>query len=104
MFHFPYRTLAALAVAASMLPSLDAAAASPLPAPALDVPAASVKGPQTAVFAGGCFWGVAGGYRPERGGTKAASGNPGGNPQTGDTGMDTTGLTASAGLAEVRLA
>src|SRR6266702_3912601 len=43
MFHFPCRTVAALAVAAGMLPLLDASAASPLPAPAQDVAAASVE-------------------------------------------------------------
>src|SRR5437763_2568899 len=78
MFHFPYRTLAALAVAAGMLPSLDAAAASPLPAPAQDIPATSVKGPQTAVFAGGCFWGVEAVFRHVKGVKRAVSGYAGG--------------------------
>src|SRR5262245_59587000 len=36
-------------------PSLAATA---VPAPATDVPMASAPGQQTAVFAGGCFWGV----------------------------------------------
>src|SRR6266568_8391424 len=30
----------------------------PFPAPAIDAPLASAKTQQTAVFAGGCFWGV----------------------------------------------
>ena len=46
-------------IAALALLALTATAgAAPLPQPAVDIPAASVKGPQTAVFAGGCFWGV----------------------------------------------
>ena len=52
--------------------------AAPLPAPALDVPTASVKGPQTAVFAGGCFWGVEAVFRHVRGVTRAVSGYAGG--------------------------
>jgi len=30
----------------------------PFPAPAIDAPVATTKSQQTAVFAGGCFWGV----------------------------------------------
>src|SRR5258708_12737080 len=30
----------------------------PFPAPAIDAPLAAAKSQQTAVFAGGCFWGV----------------------------------------------
>src|SRR5437764_2983995 len=101
MFHFPYRTLAALAGAAGMLPSLDAAAASPLPAPAQDVPAASVKGPQTAVFAGGCFWGVEAVYRHVKGVTKAVSGYAGGNAKTADYETVSTGMTGHAESVEV---
>src|SRR5208283_18309 len=54
------------------------AAAAPLPAAAVDIPPASVKGPQTAVFAGGCFWGVEAVFRHVKGVTKAVSGYAGG--------------------------
>ena len=101
MFHFPYRTLAALAVATGMLPSLDAAAASPLPAPAQDVPAASVKRPHTAVFAGGCFWGVEAVFRHVKGVTKAVSGYAGGNARTADYERVSTGSTGHAESVEV---
>jgi peptide-methionine (S)-S-oxide reductase len=48
-----------------------------LPAPALDV-AASGSGLQTAVFAGGCFWGVQGVFEHVKGVTRAVSGYTGG--------------------------
>lgn len=67
--------------------------AAPLPAPSKDIPAASVKGPQTAVFAGGCFWGVEAVFRHVKGVNKAVSGYAGGAQRadyeevsTGDTG------------------
>jgi peptide-methionine (S)-S-oxide reductase len=89
MFRLSPRTLAAMAVVtASLLQPLPsrAAAASPLPAPATDIPAASAKGPQTAVFAGGCFWGVEAVFRHVKGVTKAVSGYAGGGPKTADYG------------------
>ena len=68
-------------------------AAALLPAPATDIAAASVKGPQTAVFAGGCFWGVEAVFRHVKGVNKAVSGYAGGAQRadyeevsTGDTG------------------
>ena len=54
------------------------AATSALPPPAVDIPAASVKGPQTAVFAGGCFWGVEAVFRHVKGVERAVSGYAGG--------------------------
>jgi len=102
MFRFPYRNLAALAVAlAGVLQTLDVGAASPLPAAATDVPAASVKGPQTAVFAGGCFWGVEAVYRHVKGVTKAVSGYAGGNAKSADYQMVSTGMTGHAESVEV---
>ncbi len=66
-------------IAALALPVLAAyAGAAPLPAPAVDIPAASVKSPQTAVFAGGCFWGVEAVFRHVKGVTRAVSGYAGG--------------------------
>ncbi len=64
-----------------------------LPPPAADI-ATSGSGPQTATFAGGCFWGVQGVFEHVKGVTKAVSGYAGGsvaNPgyeqvSTGETG------------------
>jgi peptide-methionine (S)-S-oxide reductase len=72
----------------------SAGQAAPLPAPAVDIPAASVKGPQTAVFAGGCFWGVEAVFRHVKGVTRAVSGYAGGtvkNPSYEDVGSGRTG-------------
>ncbi len=49
----------------------------PLPPPALDMPK-DTTGLQTAVFAGGCFWGVQGVFEHVRGVTQAVSGYSGG--------------------------
>jgi peptide-methionine (S)-S-oxide reductase len=58
--------------------SLAPVEAAPLPAPATDIPAALAKGPQTAVFAGGCFWGVEAVFRHVKGVSRAVSGYAGG--------------------------
>ena len=68
----------------------DAAA----PAPAVDIRGVRQKAPQTAVFAGGCFWGVEAVFRHVKGVSRAVSGYAGGttkNPtyeqvSSGDTG------------------
>ena len=49
-----------------------------LPAPAADVPLAAVSSEDTAVFAGGCFWGVEGVFEHVRGVKSAMSGYAGG--------------------------
>ena len=64
-----------------------------IPAPAVDEPAGGQKS-ETAVFAGGCFWGVQGVFQHVKGVSKAVSGYAGGLAQTahyedvsnGDTG------------------
>ena len=45
-----------------------------LPAPTTDIPATSAKGPQTAVFAGGCFWGVDAVFKHVKGVSNVVSG------------------------------
>jgi peptide-methionine (S)-S-oxide reductase len=70
------------------------AQAAPLPVPASDIPASSVKGMQTAVFAGGCFWGVEAVFRHVKGVTAAVSGYAGGmtvNPTYEQVGMGRSG-------------
>ena len=46
---------------------------------------ASATGPQTAVFAGGCFWGVQGVFQRVKGVTHAVSGYTGGANETATT-------------------
>lgn len=96
------RTIArTLASGLSML--LGAAVhAAPLPAPAVDTPRASTPGTQTAVFAGGCFWGVEAVFRHVKGVQSAVSGYAGGrtkNPTYEDV---TTGMTGHAESVEVK--
>ncbi len=58
----------------------DAAASKALPAPAIDVPAAA--GLQTAVLAGGCFWGMEGVFEHVKGVKNVMSGYSGGAANT----------------------
>ncbi len=92
------KSLATLAVAA--LPAV-AIAGSPLPAPAQDIPAASMKGQQTAVFAGGCFWGVEAVFRHTKGVVSAVSGYAGGDAKTADYETVSTGRTGHAESVQV---
>lgn len=104
MFLQTFRTLAAAAITAAVFlqPSpAHAAVASPLPAPATDIPATSATGPQTAVFAGGCFWGVEAVFRHVKGVSKAVSGYAGGGPKTADYEMVSTGMTGHAESVQV---
>jgi len=72
-----------------------------LPVPAADVPAASSKGPQTAVFAGGCFWGVEAVFRHVKGVTGAVSGYAGGTAKTADYELVSSGTTRHAEAVQV---
>ena len=65
-----------------------------LPAPAVDLPAADA--PQTAVFAGGCFWGVQGVYQHTNGVLNAVSGYAGGAKETANYPASGTGTTGHA--------
>jgi peptide-methionine (S)-S-oxide reductase len=66
--------LMALGLAACM----SSTTAGPLPDPAVDIPLAKVASVETAVFAGGCFWGVEAVFENVKGVSKAVSGYAGG--------------------------
>ena len=53
-----------------------------IPAPAVDTPAAEATGTQTAVLAGGCFWGMQGMFQHVQGVKKVVAGYSGGTPET----------------------
>lgn len=70
-------------------------AAGPLPDPKIDVPLAAA-GMQTAVFAGGCFWGVEAVFEHVRGVAKVVPGYSGGNAATAHYELVSTGTTGHA--------
>src|SRR5689334_10365576 len=53
-----------------------------IPDPAVDAPLAATKGKQTAVVAGGCFWGIQAVYKHVKGVVDATSGYSGGSAKT----------------------
>jgi len=75
--------------------SAAAEAAVKIPAPAAD-DTASAAGVQTAVFAGGCFWGVQGVFQRVNGVVQAVSGYAGGSKETAHYEMVGSGLTGHA--------
>jgi peptide-methionine (S)-S-oxide reductase len=94
---FAIATLAAAMGACALValrPSLAAEEAHLVPAPALDEPAKPAS--ETAVFAGGCFWGVQGVFQHVRGVTSAVSGYSGGGRLTASYPTVSTGTTGHA--------
>jgi len=67
-----------------------------LPDPSVDAPLAKVRGEQTAVLAGGCFWGVEAVFEHVKGVTGATSGYSGGSSNTANYEMVTVGDTGHA--------
>jgi peptide-methionine (S)-S-oxide reductase len=67
-----------------------------LPAPAVDTTSLEAKGPQTAIFAGGCFWGVEAVFRHVKGVSSAVSGYAGGKVAAPNYEAVSTGLTGHA--------
>jgi peptide-methionine (S)-S-oxide reductase len=92
--------LAALALAVPLMPGHAADAARVLPVPAVDMPPTG-SGPQTAVFAGGCFWGIQGVFEHVKGVTRAVSGYAGGqvaNPSYEQVSSGATGHAESVSV------
>ena len=93
--------IGALAIAAvAISPSRASEEAVIIPPPAVDVQAAD--GIQTAVIAGGCFWGVQGVYQHTAGVLNAVSGYSGGSKMTANYTMIGTGTTGHAEAVEIK--
>ena len=96
------------AVAILILGSLLAATAcnagagtAAFPAPALDAPRASTSGQQTAVVAGGCFWGIQAVFQHVKGVISATSGYSGGSAKTAEYEIVSTGETGHAESVQI---
>ena len=70
-------------------------------APAVDVATNSARTTETAVFAGGCFWGVQGVFQHVKGVTRVVSGYAGGNAGTAHYEMVGSGMTGHAEAVEI---
>ncbi len=70
-----------------------------LPPPAFDAPAASAQ--ETAVFAGGCFWGVQAVFQHTAGVINAVSGYAGGDQKTATYEMVSTGRSSHAEAVQI---
>jgi peptide-methionine (S)-S-oxide reductase len=104
MFHAFHRAVAGLLAAGLLLAVQACGAASSavsLPTPAVDVPAAQAKGAQTAVFAGGCFWGVEAVFRHVKGVSSAVSGYAGGSVKSPGYELVSSGTTGHAESVKV---
>jgi peptide-methionine (S)-S-oxide reductase len=72
-----------------------------IPAPAVDAPRASMTAKQTAVFSGGCFWGVQAVFQHVKGVISATSGYSGGSAKTAEYERVSTGETGHAESVEI---
>ncbi len=96
------RLLSAFALAASLTGcTVNAAARTPIPAPTTDTTLAKTSGKQTAVFAGGCFWGTQAVFERVKGVVKTATGYSGGSAATATYDQVTTETTGHAESVQV---
>src|SRR5215831_2985507 len=101
----PFHRLSLLAATAAVAlafaaPSRAAEDAVVIPAPTVD--AAPASGVQTAVVAGGCFWGVQGVFQHTAGVVNAVSGYAGGTKATADYHTVSSGTTGHAESVEIK--
>ena len=96
---FHATALTAILLATAGCSTADAAGSKLVPAPAIDVPAA--PGLQTAVLAGGCFWGVEGVFEHVKGVKNVVSGYAGG--AAGDATYDKVSTERTGHAEAVRI-
>ncbi len=98
LFRSGLAVLVTLIAAGCLLRSNVAASekAMALPKPAVDAPLASSPGQQTAVIAGGCFWGIQAVFQHVKGVISATSGYSGGASSTAEYEIVSTGTTNHA--------
>src|SRR5438128_12502059 len=74
----------------------NARAGAAVPPPAVDAPRAATSSQQTAVIAGGCFWGIQAVFQHTKGVISATSGYSGGSARTAEYELVSTGETGHA--------
>jgi peptide-methionine (S)-S-oxide reductase len=79
-----------------LLTACTARAADPFPPPTVDEPLAAAKSQETAVVAGGCFWGIQAVFQHVKGVISATSGYSGGSAKSAEYEIVSTGETGHA--------
>jgi peptide-methionine (S)-S-oxide reductase len=74
----------------------------PFPAPAVDAPLAAAKSQQTAVIAGGCFWGIQAVFEHVKGVSSATSGYAGGHVKSPSYESVSMGVTGHAETVSIK--
>jgi peptide-methionine (S)-S-oxide reductase len=96
------RSLLAFALATVLTGcTVNAATHTPIPPPNTDASLAKISGKQTAVFAGGCFWGTQAVFERVKGVLKTASGYSGGSAASATYDQVTTETTGHAESVQV---
>ena len=72
-----------------------------LPTPTVDAPITSTSSQQTAVVAGGCFWGIQAVFQHTKGVLRATSGYSGGSAKTAEYELVSTGETGHAESVQI---
>ena len=102
MFSVLHKSFAAATLAALCVSGCGGSSvASTLPEPVVDTAKAVDKRTATAVFAGGCFWGVDAVFKHVKGVTSVVSGYAGGSAKTAHYEIIGTGLTGHAESVQV---
>lgn len=91
-----FRALAVALLGTTLACGAATATSVAIPDPALDAPLAAGKGEQTAVLAGGCFWGIEAVFEHVNGVTDVTSGYSGGAAETAHYEMVSSGETGHA--------
>jgi peptide-methionine (S)-S-oxide reductase len=106
---FSLSIVSLIAVACGTPPSIFSSAADSAPAkvagikidPPIDIPATKVKGEQTIVLAGGCFWGIEAVFENLKGVSNVVSGYSGGTAATANYDAVSTGTTTHAEAVQI---
>ncbi|MEK6302040.1 MAG: peptide-methionine (S)-S-oxide reductase MsrA [Acidobacteriota bacterium] len=101
MYRLSLRILAILPVVMTLACNVAIATVT-IPDPEIDAPLSSAKGEQTAVLAGGCFWGIEAVFEHVKGVIDVKSGYCGGSASTAHYEMVSAGGTAHAETVEVK--
>jgi len=97
----PYKFLTFLFTIFLAAGTASAIPKTPIPAPVTDVPLAKSSGMQTAVFAGGCFWGTQSVFERVKGVIRTTAGYSGGSKSTATYAQVTTETTGHAESVKV---